>query len=79
MRGYQQGDDLRRIHWPVTAHRGELMVRHRGQPTLRRAVIVLGGYAAPSSSDDCPAWIGWSRRSGRWPCTWPARGTRCTS
>ena len=55
LRGYQQGDDLRRIHWPVTAHRGELMVRHEGQPTLRRAVIVLGGYAAPSSSDDCPS------------------------
>lgn len=47
LRGYQQGDDLRRIHWPVTAHRGELMVRQEGRPTLRRALVVIGGYAAP--------------------------------
>ena len=47
LRGYQEGDDLRRIHWPVTAHRGELMVRHEGRPTLRRALIMIGGYAAP--------------------------------
>ncbi len=59
LRGYQQGDDLRRIHWPVTAHRGELMVRHEGQPTLLRALIVIGGYAAPplpaGSSRSLPA------------------------
>ena len=27
MRGYQAGDDLRRIHWPSMARRGELMIR----------------------------------------------------
>lgn len=51
LRGYQQGDDLRRIHWPVTAHRGELMVRHEGRPTLRRALVVIGGYAAAPVGD----------------------------
>ena len=27
MRQYQEGDDLRRIHWPSVAHTGELMIR----------------------------------------------------
>ena len=88
LRGYQQGDDLRRIHWPVTAHRGELMVRHEGRPTLRRAVIVVGGYAAPpvGARPGGPvrrppptSWTGWSRRSRPSPSTSPTRGTRCTS
>lgn len=47
IRGYREGDDLRRIHWPVTAHRGELMVRHEGRPTLRRAVLVLDPGSTP--------------------------------
>lgn len=41
IRNYLEGDDLRKIHWPVTAHRGELMVRHEGRPTLRRALLIL--------------------------------------
>ncbi|PFG38085.1 uncharacterized protein (DUF58 family) [Georgenia soli] len=40
-RNYQLGDDLRRIHWPATAHRAELMVRQEEQPARRRAVLVL--------------------------------------
>ncbi len=27
MRQYQEGDDMRRIHWPSVAHTGELMIR----------------------------------------------------
>ncbi len=46
IRGYQEGDDLRRIHWPVTAHRGELMVRHESRPSLRRAVLLLDARVA---------------------------------
>lgn len=41
IRGYRDGDDLRRIHWPATAHRGELMVRQEDRPARRRAVILL--------------------------------------
>jgi uncharacterized protein (DUF58 family) len=41
VRSYQDGDDLRRIHWPATAHRAELMVRQEDRPARRRAVIVM--------------------------------------
>ena len=41
IREYRDGDDLRRVHWPTTAHRGELMVRQEERPARRRAVLVL--------------------------------------
>jgi len=46
VRSYHDGDDLRRIHWPTTAHRSELMVRQEDPPARRRAVIVLDSRAA---------------------------------
>jgi uncharacterized protein (DUF58 family) len=46
VRSYRDGDDLRRIHWPTTAHRSELMVRQEDHPARRRAVIVLDSRAA---------------------------------
>jgi uncharacterized protein (DUF58 family) len=46
IRSYREGDDLRRIHWPSTAHRCELMVRQEDRPASRRAVIVLDSRAA---------------------------------
>lgn len=41
IRGYREGDDLRRIHWPATARTGELMVRQEDRPARRRAVVLL--------------------------------------
>ncbi len=41
VRAYRDGDDLRRVHWPTTAHRGELMVRQEDRPARRRAVLLL--------------------------------------
>lgn len=41
VRNYRDGDDLRRIHWPTTAHREELMVRQEDRPARRRAVILM--------------------------------------
>lgn len=41
VRSYREGDDLRRIHWPTTAHRSQLMVRQEDHPARRRAVLVL--------------------------------------
>jgi uncharacterized protein (DUF58 family) len=41
IREYRDGDDLRRIHWPMTSHTGELMVRQEDRPAQRRAVLLL--------------------------------------
>jgi uncharacterized protein (DUF58 family) len=41
IREYRYGDDLRRVHWKATAHRGELMVRRDEQPRQMRASVVL--------------------------------------
>ncbi|WP_413450767.1 DUF58 domain-containing protein [Georgenia phoenicis] len=46
IRAYRDGDDLRRVHWPTTAHRGELMVRQEDRPARRRAVLLLDTRAA---------------------------------
>lgn len=40
MREYQQGDDLRQIHWRSTAHRSTLMVRQQEQPWLAEATVL---------------------------------------
>ncbi|WP_454085810.1 DUF58 domain-containing protein [Georgenia sp. Marseille-Q6866] len=45
IRAYRDGDDLRRVHWPTTAHRGELMVRQEDRPARRRAVLLLDSRA----------------------------------
>lgn len=41
IRNYRDGDDLRKVHWPATAHRGELMVRQEDRPARRSCVVVL--------------------------------------
>jgi uncharacterized protein (DUF58 family) len=41
LRGYQVGDDLRRVHWPSTARRDELMIRQQEMPWQGRATVVL--------------------------------------
>lgn len=41
VREYVRGDDLRKVHWRATAHRGELMVRQDEAPEDPRATIVL--------------------------------------
>lgn len=41
VREYVRGDDLRRVHWRTTAHRGELMVRQDESPRNPEAAIVL--------------------------------------
>lgn len=41
IREYVQGDDLRRVHWRSTAHRGRLMVRSEENRQRPEAVVVL--------------------------------------
>lgn len=41
LRPYVVGDDLRRVHWPSTARRGDLMVRQDELPWQGRATVLL--------------------------------------
>ncbi|WP_370328160.1 DUF58 domain-containing protein [Euzebya sp.] len=41
MREYVSGDDLRRVHWPSTAHRQVLMVRQMEQPWQAHGTVFL--------------------------------------
>ncbi|WP_052593487.1 DUF58 domain-containing protein [Luteipulveratus mongoliensis] len=53
IRAYHDGDDLRKVHWPATAHRGEMMVRQEDRPARRSAVLLLdsrrSGHAGTAS------------------------------
>ena len=41
LREYQVGDDLRRVHWKSTAHRGQLMIREHVDPVRPDTTVVL--------------------------------------
>ncbi|MDH3425498.1 MAG: DUF58 domain-containing protein [Acidimicrobiia bacterium] len=41
LREYQIGDDLRRVHWPSSAKRDEIMIRQLEVPWQSRALILL--------------------------------------
>jgi uncharacterized protein (DUF58 family) len=41
MRSYQEGDDLRRIHWPSVARTGELMIRQNEASRRASALVFL--------------------------------------
>jgi uncharacterized protein (DUF58 family) len=50
LREYVVGDDLRRVHWPSTARRDELMVRHDEMPWQDRTTVVLDVRRASHSA-----------------------------
>jgi len=60
IREYRDGDDLRRIHWPMTSHTGELMVRQEDRPAQRRAVVLLDSRAEAHSSGARSASFEWA-------------------
>lgn len=41
LREYQTGDDLRRVHWPSSAKRDELMIRQLETPWQARALVLV--------------------------------------
>ena len=53
LREYQQGDDLRKVHWPSTAKRDILMIRQLEMPWQSRALVLLDiradSYTTPES------------------------------
>jgi uncharacterized protein (DUF58 family) len=52
LREYQTGDDLRRVHWPSTARRDELMIRQFEAPWEPRALVVVDPRAQSYDSPE---------------------------
>jgi len=52
LREYQTGDDLRRIHWPSSAKRDELMIRQLEVPWQARALVLLDTRADRYPTDE---------------------------
>lgn len=52
MREYQQGDDLRRVHWPTSAKRDQLMIRQLEMPWQSRALVILDPDASSYTGPD---------------------------
>ncbi|MGI9641637.1 MAG: DUF58 domain-containing protein, partial [Acidimicrobiia bacterium] len=50
LREYHQGDDLRKVHWPSSAKRDELMIKQLEMPWQSRAFIVLDPRVEPHES-----------------------------
>jgi len=51
LRDYTVGDDLRRVHWPSTARRGQLMVRQDELPWQGRVTVLLDTRATAHDDD----------------------------
>jgi uncharacterized protein (DUF58 family) len=66
VRDYQQGESLRRVHWPSTARRGELMVKELEDSPRDEVAVLLDGDATavvgspPDSSFDAAVRAGGS-------------------
>lgn len=52
LREYQIGDDLRRVHWPSSAKKQELMIRRMETPWRPRARVLLDVRQGAYRSDD---------------------------
>jgi len=55
MRAYQEGDDLRRIHWPSVARSGELMIRQDESTRRSSAVLYLDTRQSALGQGRAPA------------------------
>lgn len=53
LREYQTGDDLRRVHWPSSAKRDELMIRQLETPWQARALVLLDLRALAYEDEAC--------------------------
>ena len=51
LREYRQGDDLRRVHWPSSAKRDELMIRQLEIPWQSRAMVLLDTRAQTHTAE----------------------------
>lgn len=53
LREYVFGDDLRRVHWPSSAKRDELMIRQLETPWQSRALVILDLRWQAYESEEC--------------------------
>ena len=78
VRDYQQGESLRRVHWPSTARRGSLMVKELEDSPRDEVAVLLDGDpgavagSAPDSSFDAAV-----RAAGSILLAQVRRGRRC--
>lgn len=57
VREYRDGDDLRRVHWPTTARRGQLMVRRDERPEELRLAVMIDTRAEAYGSPEHLDWV----------------------
>ena len=53
LREYVVGDDLRRVHWPSSAKKDELMIRQLETPWQSRALVILDIRQSSYESGEC--------------------------
>ena len=77
MREYEQGESLRKVHWPTTARRGRLMVKELRESPREDLVVLLqcdaAGTAGPRGDSSFDAQV---RAAGAVLRTVVARGRR---
>jgi uncharacterized protein (DUF58 family) len=78
VRDYQQGESLRRVHWPSTARRGQLMVKElEDSPRDEVAVLLDGDPAAVAGSPPDSSFDAAVRVAGSILLAQVRRGRRC--
>ena len=78
VRDYQQGESLRRVHWPSTARRGALMVKElEDSPRDEVAVLLDGDPAAVAGSPPSSSFDAAVRAAGSILLAQVRRGRRC--
>lgn len=83
LREYQIGDDLRRVHWPTSAKRDELMIRQLEAHWQSRALVLLDTRASAYANDaafehavsGAASVVRHLFRSGYRPALWVAGGS----
>ncbi|RNI20262.1 DUF58 domain-containing protein [Flexivirga caeni] len=60
IRNYHDGDDLRKVHWPATAHRGQLMVRQEDRPARRSALVLLDSRTSAHAGTGAASSFEWA-------------------
>ena len=60
VREYRQGDEVRRIHWRSTAHRGQLMVRREEQAWDPSASVILDSRAGAHAGHGLHSSLEWA-------------------